>query len=254
MAQKINQYLLRRGALIALFLSILLFPNFLLAAAHKGSISIIIDDMGYDDYVMQKFLEIDLPIAFSFIPDTPFVGMSSAFCDKGYTVMLHMPSESIDKRLNKNYTLFLSVSDSKQEIFEQLNKALRSVSCASGFNNHMGSKFLQSSAKMSDVMEFLRQRHLFFVDSLTTPHSVGYKLACDYKVPYAVRLLFIDNKKRLNYVMGNLVFAVKLAKEGKNVVVIGHDNIVDYEAILHLKDKLKPYLVDIRKNLKQCQQ
>jgi polysaccharide deacetylase 2 family uncharacterized protein YibQ len=251
MAQKIIN-LLRKGFALALFLSVFFFsqPSF---AGTNGSISIIIDDMGYDHYVMQKFLEIDLPIAFSFIPDTPFVHMSSDFCKKGYTVMLHMPSESIDKHLNKNYPLFLNVSNSKKEIFEQLEKAMRDVPCASGFNNHMGSKFLQSTAKMSDVMEFLRQNNLFFVDSLTTPNSVGYKLACNYKVPYAVRDMFIDNKKRFNYVKQNLLDAIKLAKQGKNVILIGHDNIVDYEAIVHLKGKLKPYLKDIKENLKQCQ-
>ncbi|MGC8501540.1 divergent polysaccharide deacetylase family protein [Desulfurella sp.] len=249
MAQKIN-ILLGKSFILWLFLSFLLFPKLSFA---RGSISIIIDDMGYDHYVMQKFLDINLPLAFSFIPDTPFVHMSGDFCKKGYTVMLHMPSESIDKYLNNNYPLFLRVSDSKKDIFEQLDRAMRNIPCASGFNNHMGSKFLQSSAKMSDVMEFLKQHNLFFVDSLTTPNSVGYKLACRYKVPYAVRDMFIDNKKRFNYVKHNLLDAIKIAKQGKNVIVIGHDNIVDYEAIVHLKDKLKPYLKDIKENLIQCQ-
>ncbi|MGC8615563.1 divergent polysaccharide deacetylase family protein [Desulfurella multipotens] len=248
MAQKIN-ILLRKSLVLWLFLSFLLFPKLSFA---NGSISIIIDDMGYDHYVMQKFLDINLPLAFAFIPDTPFVHMSSDFCKKGYTVMLHMPSESIDKHLNTNYPLFLRVTDSKKDIFEQLDKAMRNIPCASGFNNHMGSKFLQSTAKMSDVMEFLKQHNLFFVDSLTTPNSVGYKLACDYKVPYAVRYIFIDNKKRFNYVKRNLLTAINLAKQGRNVIVIGHDNIVDYEAIVHLKARLKPYLKDIKENLIQC--
>ncbi|OSS42369.1 putative periplasmic protein YibQ [Desulfurella amilsii] len=208
--------------------------------------------MGYDHYVMQKFLEIDLPIAFSFIPGTPFDYMSNDFCKKGYTVMLHMPSESLNKRLN-DYALLLKVSDSKEEILNKLNKALKSVPCATGFNNHMGSRFLQSEKKMSDTMEFLKQHNLFFVDSLTCANSVGYKLACKHHVDYAVRDMFIDNKKRFNYVKQNLMTAIKLAKQGKNVILIGHDNIVDYEAIIHLKGKLKPYLRDIKENLRQCQ-
>jgi len=251
MAQKIIN-LLRKGFALALFLSVLFFSQSSFGVTN-GSISIIIDDMGYDHYVMQKFLEIDLPIAFSFIPDTRFCYMANDFCKKGYTVMLHMPSESITKRLNTNYALLLRVSDSKEEIFNKLSKALKSVPCASGFNNHMGSMFLQSKEKMSDTMEFLKQHNLFFVDSLTSPNSVGYKVACKYHVDYAVRDMFIDNKKRFNYVKQNLLDAIKLAKQGKNVILIGHDNIVDYEAIVHLKGKLKPYLKDIKENLKQCQ-
>ncbi|HHS48450.1 MAG TPA: divergent polysaccharide deacetylase family protein [Desulfurella acetivorans] len=251
MAQKIIN-LLKKGCALALFLSILFFTHSSFAGT-KGSISIIIDDMGYDYYVMQKFLEIDLPIAFSFIPDTPFDYMSNDFCKKGYTVMLHMPSESVTKSLNVNYALLLRVSDSKEEIFDKLNKALKSIPCASGFNNHMGSMFLQSEEKMTDTMEFLKQHNLFFVDSLTSPNSVGYKVACKYHVDYAVRDMFIDNKKRINYVKQNLLDAIKLAKQGKNVILIGHENIINYEAIIHLKGKLKPYLRDIKENLKQCQ-
>lgn len=209
--------------------------------------------MGYDHYVMQKFLNIDLPIAFSFIPDTPFAYMSNDFCKKGYTVMIHMPSESLSKRLNNNYVLFLKVSDSKEEIFNKLDKALANIKCASGFNNHMGSKFLQNKEKMGYTVEFLKQHNLFFVDSLTSANSVGYKLACERHVYYAVRDMFIDNKKSLVVVKQNLMNALNLAKRGKNVILIGHDNIVDYEAIIHLKSKLKPYLKDIRENLKQCQ-
>ncbi len=251
MAQKINQYLLRKSVISVLFLSIMLFPNFLLAAANKGSISIIIDDMGYNNYVMEKFLEINMPIAFSFIPDTPFAYLQEKFCKKGYTVMLHMPSESINKHLN-DYALLLKTTDSKKEIFDKLNKALKSINCASGFNNHMGSKFLQSPKQVGYCMEFLKQHNLFFVDSLTTPKSTGATQACFYKVPYAVRDMFIDNKKSLFYVKHNLLIAIKLAKQGKNVVIIGHNSIFDYEAIMHLKDKLKPYLRDIKENLILC--
>ncbi len=249
MAKKIGSFV-RKGVFFALFLLIL--PNFAFAK-DVGNISIIIDDMGYDHYVMKKFLEINMPIAFSFIPNTQYDYMSNDFCKKGYTVMLHMPSESVNKNLN-DYKLLLKVTDSKKEITEKIEKALLSVPCASGFNNHMGSKFLQDPDKVSDMMEFLKQHNLFFVDSLTTPHSTGAKIACKLGVKYAIRDMFIDNKKQLKYVKNNLLFAIHLAKEGKNVIVIGHDNIVTLEAILHLKDKLKPYLKDIKENLKQCQQ
>ncbi len=249
MAKKIRNFVIK-GAFFALFL--LFLPSFGFATG-PGSISIIIDDMGYDHYVMSKFLEINMPIAFSFIPDTPYAYMSNNFCKKGYTVMLHMPSESVNKHLN-DYKLLLKVSDSDNEITEKIEKALAKVPCASGFNNHMGSKFLQNADKVYDMMKFLKQHNLFFVDSLTTPHSVGAFIACKLGVRYATRDMFIDNKKRLKYVENHLLVAISLAKEGKNVIVIGHDNIVTLEAILHLKNQLKPYLKDIKENLKQCQQ
>jgi polysaccharide deacetylase 2 family uncharacterized protein YibQ len=61
-----------------------------------------------------------------------------------------------------------------------------------GVNNHMGSRFTEYSEGMRQVMEVLAERGLYFVDSLTSPRSVGYRMAKEMGVRAYRRDVFLD--------------------------------------------------------------
>ena len=56
----------------------------------------------------------------------------------------------------------------------------------------MGSRATADSRVMEAVLATLRERQLFFLDSRTTPETIGYALARGMGVPTARRDLFID--------------------------------------------------------------
>ena len=58
----------------------------------------------------------------------------------------------------------------------------------------MGSRFTENREKMAVVLESLKKRDLFFLDSLTTAHSVVPSLAEDLGVKYLQRNIFLDNE------------------------------------------------------------
>jgi uncharacterized protein len=62
-----------------------------------------------------------------------------------------------------------------------------------GINGHMGSKLTANSEKMYQIFTILKQRKLYFVDSLTTPHSVCKPSSILLQVPFAQRDVFIDH-------------------------------------------------------------
>ena len=114
----------------------------------------------------------------------------------------------------------LFVGQPKDKILDQLNYNLDSVPNVIGVNNHMGSKFTENEELMRLVMLNLKNKGLFWVDSLTTPRSVGYSIARDEGVKTAKRDVFLDSKtKGKSYVKSQLKKLI--AKAEKNGYAIG---------------------------------
>ena len=60
-------------------------------------VAIIIDDLGYDKKIADKFLELDAVFTFSLLPHSPFQKVIARRAqDKGMEVMLHLPMEPIE--------------------------------------------------------------------------------------------------------------------------------------------------------------
>ena len=71
----------------------------------------------------------------------------------------------------------------KREIIDLVEKSLDQVPYIAGVNNHMGSKFTEDRDAMTVVMNELKSRGLLFLDSRTSAHSVGTRLAHEMGVP-----------------------------------------------------------------------
>jgi uncharacterized protein len=110
-----------------------------------------------------------------------------------------------------------------EEIRNRLKANLIAVPHASGVNNHMGSLFMENNAALSIVMEELAKRGLFFVDSRTTPYSLGREVAAKAGVRFAERTLFIDHDRGYTAALANLTQPHRLKwQKGKPLLLIGH--------------------------------
>ena len=79
------------------------------------------------------------------------------------------------------------------EFQRRLAWAFDRVPLAAGVNNHMGSRATSDPASMLKVLQEVRRRGLSFVDSRTSPLSVGDGLAAQLGIPHAARDVFLDN-------------------------------------------------------------
>jgi len=84
--------------------------------------------------------------------------------------------------------LYISFRDN--EIEEIVEENLSQVPQATGMNNHMGSKFTSCPDNVSEALKIIKQRDLFFVDSLTSRHSQAYKMARRLNMRTAPRNVF----------------------------------------------------------------
>ncbi len=63
---------------------------------------------------------------------------------------------------------------------------------------------------------------MFFIDSVTTPRTVGQSLAREMGVKTGRRDVFLDNEQNSAYIRGQLAQAVRMAKKKGYAIVICH--------------------------------
>ncbi len=97
-----------------------------------------------------------------------------------------------------------------------MEENISSIPHAKGVNNHMGSRFTASQKEIHDTLEIIKERGLFFVDSLTCGNSKGYDTAKQLNMPAAYRNIFLDNQ------VNELAILYQLKKLNDYAIQYGH--------------------------------
>jgi polysaccharide deacetylase 2 family uncharacterized protein YibQ len=114
------------------------------------------------------------------------------------------------------------LEQSDDEVRDRLNGYLEQLPKAVGANNHMGSGFTENPEKMRVVLGVLKENNLFFLDSITTPLTVGVKVAAELGMRHARRDVFLDNEQDEVYIRGQLTKAVARARKTGQAIAICH--------------------------------
>jgi len=196
-------------------------------------IAIIIDDIGFDLKIAEELAGIPLPIAFAVLPHTPHaVEAARLLHAAGKEILLHLPMEPRSYPGESPGAGALMADMDEGEIRKRIREDLAAVPFVSGVNNHMGSRFMEDEARLAIVMEELRKRDLFFVDSRTTADSRGRKSAGRAGVRFAARELFIDHTPGYAAALKNLTGSFRQGRSnGKPVLMIGHPHAQTVRAI-----------------------
>lgn len=155
-------------------------------------IAIIIDDMGMGNST-RAVAELPAEITLSFLPYAPNLqDQVRQVLARGHEVMLHIPMEPQGYENPGPGALLTTLSS--EELSMRLSKALDSFEGYIGVNNHMGSKFTKYRAGMEFVAEVLREKGLFFIDSLTSGGSLAGTIARQAGVRTTTRDIFLDHE------------------------------------------------------------
>lgn len=205
-------------------------PKFIPKALPK--VAIIIDDIGYERRVAEKFLSLDAVLTFSVFPCGPFqqriVRKAHA---KGFEIMLHMPMEPDEYPEVDPGPHALLTSMSPDELIDQLNKSLDAVPLIKGVNNHMGSKMTTESTRMYQIFSVLKQRGLFFIDSRTTAESLCKPSARLLQIPFAQRDIFLDHVQTADFIRKQIKKLIRIAEIYGTAVGIAHPHAVTYKVL-----------------------
>src|SRR3989338_2704456 len=97
--------------------------------------------------------------------------------------MLHLPLEPHQYLEHYPSNYIITTNMRQQRVERLLKENLDEVPFVEGVNNHMGSKATENRRLMSIVFAKLRERKLFFLDSMVTSQSIcknlGHETSCD---------------------------------------------------------------------------
>lgn len=190
---------------------------------YQAKVVIIIDDMGYSIDKVREIIDFGVPITVAVIPflshstDTAFEAGAN-----GLELLLHLPMEPSNLADNNPGKGALLTNMSSAELRSNILKGLREVPGAVGINNHMGSRFTENSEKMSIVVDVVKEKDLFFIDSRTSSKSVAENVAREAGLKTIERNIFLDNEQDEDYIRGQIERLKKIALKKGVAVAIGH--------------------------------
>jgi len=194
---------------------------------------VIIDDLGESVHQAAELAALRFPVTFAVLPQSTKTREVARLAAKnGLDVLLHQPMEPRDYPHRADPgpgALFVGMP--REEIKAVLSENLTQVPQAIGVNNHMGSRFTADSEGMGAMLEELKNRDLFFLDSLTTGDSVGQQQARRLGMAHLRRHIFLDNVQDVQAILFQLRKAERLSFSSKEVIAIGHPYPETLEAL-----------------------
>jgi len=138
-------------------------------------------------------------------------------------IMLHLPMQPESYPETDPGPHALMVGMDRETVAARVDSALAALPDVTGVNNHMGSAATSDPRLMADLMAVLAERGLFFVDSLTSSHSVGAEQARAAGLPTVENRIFLDvDYDDPQQIRANLERLVKAARRTGFALGIGH--------------------------------
>ncbi len=184
-------------------------------------IALVIDDLGRSVEDIETLGRLGIPITYAVLPFESETGaVVAALHRRGAEVLCHLPMQPVHGENPGPGALLYGMDRAALE--RATAAALAAVPGAVGVNNHMGSRLSADERSMRAVLGVLAERGLFFLDSRTSPESVGYRMAGKMGVPAAERQVFLDSDLRPQLVREQFLRTLEVARKRGSAVAIGH--------------------------------
>jgi polysaccharide deacetylase 2 family uncharacterized protein YibQ len=205
-------------------------------SAPSRTVSIIIDDIGYDLKAVKELLKIEANLTFAILPfQTHSREAAEMFHKAKHETLLHLPMEPVSYPQEKPGEGALFTDMNKEELLLQLRKNIAAVPYIIGVNNHMGSRIMVDDQRLSLIFRELKSKNLFFVDSRTSPDTKALSIAKAAGLNMAERKIFMDNNRNYNETY-NTLMNVAGSEDDSPKIIIGHPYP---ETVRALKDAVK---------------
>jgi len=210
----------------------------------ENRVAIIIDDMGSSLEALQEVCDLGQPVTISILPLSPFAEETARIAhENGLEVMLHLPGESLNHQEGNNSTAGLIKSGmSEEDVRFLVEDSLSRVPFVEGVNNHMGSKITQEEPVMRPILDLLKSRGLYFLDSRTTADSIAFDLARKMGLRTAYRNIFLDSSVGVDFSKKKIIDLFRLSQKKGKAIGIGHPFPETLQALrenIHLLKKYK---------------
>jgi len=207
------------------------------AQTNPPKISIIIDDLGYDEEAGMRAANLPGPVVCSILPDVQFSKALALQCHaRAKEIILHTPMEALTPHRLGPGGLYVNMD--KAAFLTTLNDDIKAIPFMNGLNNHEGSRLTSAPAQMDWLMQDIKPQGLFFIDSVTSAHSVAGRTAKQEGVPTINRDVFLDDVPTQAAVRAQFKLLLNEAAQKGQAVAIGHP----YPATLAVLEQELPRL------------
>jgi polysaccharide deacetylase 2 family uncharacterized protein YibQ len=215
------------------------------APGSKGYVVLILDDGGHNINVLQKYLELDMPLTVSVLPHVEHsVETARRVRLAGKELMLHQPMQAVNENVDPGEGAIRPNMDDR-DVRDVLAENIAQIGPVAGMNNHEGSMITANESFMSWILEECDNRKIYFVDSRTNKDSVAKEVAQikGMKI-YERNTSFIDDginggnsdlaKQKANeaLMLNRIKTGLSYAEKNGSVVMIGHVRSHNLDKIL----------------------
>ncbi len=209
-------------------------------------IAIVIDDLGGEDQIAQELLQWNLPITFSILPFTPHAkSLASEAHQRGKEIILHLPMEPHGYPKTRPGKGVLLHDMNKEKLRRQLMEDIEAVPYIQGVSNHMGSRLMEDPGTLKIILTELKKRDLFFLDSRTTPQTMGLQTARSLGVKSGERSVFLDHSQGEEAVKQSLERLTQVALSTGKAIGIGHPHTATIKSLKEMIPKIQEKGIEI---------
>jgi hypothetical protein len=186
-------------------------------------LAVVIDDIGMSLAPVREFLDLDVPVTFSILPNLPHTrGAADLILQSHREYIIHLPMEPQDYPVHDPGPNPLLLQLALPETQRRLQGYLAELPGAIGASNHMGSAYTADEEHMALVQGELAQRRLIFLNSKTGASPVPQHIAAQAGYRYLQRDVFLDNVREQPAVAAALRQAIRIARRRGHAIAIGH--------------------------------
>jgi uncharacterized protein len=185
-------------------------------------IAIVLDDLGIDKRRSGRAIDLPAPLTLAFLAyANELPEQTGRARSRGHELLVHLPMQPHGHDADPGPNV-LDMELGLEEVARRVDWSLKQFDGFVGVNNHMGSLFTENADGMRIVAEAMRNNGLLFLDSVTTPKSVGEQVARSLGVPATKRDVFLDNTDTAAEVELRLAQTERLARTTGTAIAIGH--------------------------------
>ena len=189
----------------------------------KPRLAIIIDDFGANTAGVEEMLAIDAKLTCAVIPFCDkSVSQAEAAAAAGKEVILHLSMEPMKGNPSWLGPNSIMVGMNESDVSKIVNSAFEELPMAVGANNHMGSKASADMDVMRVVLNVLKQKDKFFVDSMTSEKHCASAIGKELDINVFERNVFLDGDRSYDQIVSQLKVAASLAVNNGSAIAIGH--------------------------------
>lgn len=197
-------------------------PSVHAMSVHKGTIILVFDDAGHNLSQLEAFLRLPFPCTIAVLPGLEYSAEAARrIRAAGKELILHQPMQAVNLSTNPGPSAILP-GMKRSEITDLLARNLAEVGPVAGMNNHEGSLITGDPDMMDIVLDVVRDRGIYFLDSRTTAHTAVPAVAREKQMTIWERSVFLDNSQDKSSIIDAVQNGMKIAERRGAAIMIGH--------------------------------